>query len=402
MEAVFFDLEGDGDQDLYVVSGSNEFPEGSPLLENRVYLNDGKGVITRNRNAVPDGLRINGQCVEPFDPDQDGDTDLFIGGRMVAGAYPIPASSAILINEKGVLRDRTSTIAPSLKNIGLVTDAIGDDVDGDGDTDLLIAGEWMAPVVLINQDGRFESRRLDPPGVGIWWTIEKGDFDKDGDNDFVLGNLGWNQKFGGEHPKLSVYTADFDNSGDYDVVLAKQIGDRELPYRGRECSSEEMPFIAEKFLTYDAFAKARLGDILGTDRLEHSTHITINTLTSIYLRNDGGMRFQVSMLPDQVQTGPVKAICVMDFNGDGDLDFIYAGNHLPVEVETARYDGLLHGICFGDGSGGFIQRTFSSDFWASVDYRDVTVVSNRGSGVTLVFAINDLPAMIYNCNIPFQ
>jgi hypothetical protein len=393
-EALFFDLEGDGDLDLYVTSGSSEFMEHDPLLRDRMYLNSGGWKMQRSTEALPDDIRINGQCIEGFDADKDGDTDLFIGGRLIAGAYPLPASSVLLINDKGILRNRTQDLAPGLKEIGLVTDAVADDIDNDGDTDLIIVGEWMTPCLLLNNTSAFEVKMLENPGIGIWWTIEKGDFDKDGDNDFILGNLGWNQKFGGEKPKLKVYSADFDDNGDNDVVLAKKVGDKELPYRGRECSSEEMPFIATKFPTYDAFAKAHLNDILSDERLDNSMHATIKTFSSVYLRNDGRAVFSSFDLPAPVQTGAVKAITIADFNGDGNMDMAFFGNHFPVEVETARYDGLMHGVCLGDGKGGFAFRVFSSDVPLMADYRDV-VMSNRAEGFEFVLAQNNGPVMSY-------
>ncbi len=396
MEAVFFDVDSDNDQDLYVVSGSNEFPEGHPMLEDRMYINDGTGNFTRHRAALPDALRINGQCVEAFDIEGDGDMDLFIGGRLKAGAYPVPASSALLVNEKGILKAPTTELAPFLFDLGLVTDAISDDVDGDGDMDLIVVGEWMAPLIMINDKGRFSSFTLESPGVGLWWTIEKGDFDQDGDSDFLLGNLGWNNKFGGETPKLAVYAADFDNNGNHDVVLSKKVGDKELPVRGRECSSQELPFIASKFPTYDAFARAPLAEIYGETELNKSVHVVLETMSSVYLRNDGGLKFTMSVLPHQVQTGPVKAFYTQDFNHDGNLDFIFIGNHFPVEVETARYDGLLHGICFGDGKGDFQTKILSSvDFPLMGDYRDIYAFEASDKGFRLILSQNNGTTMEY-------
>lgn len=390
--AVFFDIDGDGDLDLYVASGSNEVSEGDALLIDRVYLNDGRGTFARSMAALPDGLRINGQCVTVIDVNGDGGPDLFVGGRLVAGQYPLPARSAILINEQGVLKDRTQEIAPFLEKFGLVTAAVVIDVDNDDDPDLMIAGEWMAPTILLNEGGKFSSITLDTPGVGLWFALAVADIDGDGKMDVVAGNLGWNQKFGGKSPKLTVYAGDFDDNGDHDVVLAKSVSGREIPYRGRECSSEEMPFVAVRFPTYDAFASALLTEILGEDNLKASMHAQINTLSSVWLRNEGGMRFTAIPLPDAAQTGPVKALWIDDIDGDGALDMIYAGNHFPVEVETARFDGLLHGICFGDGRGGFQARVFSASHQPLMgDYRDMRLLEGR----RLVLAQNDGPVILY-------
>lgn len=392
-ESVMFDLEGDGDLDLYVSSGSSEFAEGSQWLTHRLYRNDGSGRLTRDRAAIADMRPVNGQCVTAFDLEGDGDMDLFVGGRQVSEQYATPAESVLLINDRGTLRDATELVVPSGLKLGMVTDAVSADPDQDGDTDLLIVGEWMAPTFLINDNGKLTPRGLSDPGEGIWWTVESSDIDGDGDTDFVLGNLGWNNKFGGRTPKLSVYASDFDNNGDHDVVLAKQVGDIELPYRGRECSSEEMPFITSRFPTYDAFARAGLPEILGAEGLDRSVHVKVRTLSSVLLLNQGELRFEVIPLPAEVQTGPVKAMCTGDFNGDGHQDILYAGNHFPVEVETARYDGLLHGICFGDGQGGFKVRTLTSvDYPLMKDYRDMLVTNDN----RLILTANDGPVVAYS------
>jgi hypothetical protein len=223
MESVLTDVDGDGDKDLIVVSGSNEFQDINPLLLPRIYINNGKGVFEKaGKGRIPEE-KINAQCIKMFDADGDNDMDLFIGGRLVSGEYAVPASSVIWFNQGGRFVDNTSTLAPFLKNFGMVTDAVTDDVDKDGDVDLILVGEWMAPALLTNDGkGKFTYSAIDAAGTGLWWTIEKGDFDKDGDSDFVLGNLGWNNKFSGsKETKLEVYSADFDHSGDYDVVLAK-------------------------------------------------------------------------------------------------------------------------------------------------------------------------------------
>jgi hypothetical protein len=304
-----------------------------------------------------------------------------------------------LLNDKGVLKNGSDRI-PGIASLGMITDAEAVDIDGDGDQDIVIVGEWMAPTLLINDGDIFSQHILNDPGIGLWWTLGVGDLDGDGDPDLILGNLGWNQKFGGAKPKLAVYAADFDDNGDHDVVLAKQVGNVELPYRGRECSSEEMPFIATKFPSYAAFANAELQDILGAERLKESVHLKISTLSSVILRNDGNLKFVSLELPVEVQTGPVKALCIEDMDGDGNLDFVFAGNHFPAEVETARYDGLLHGICVGDGQGGFHPMILtSSEMPLTGDYRDIQMLRTKDQ-VLLIISQNNGPALSYRVPHP--
>jgi hypothetical protein len=394
-EAVFRDFDGDGDLDLYVVSGSNEVAEGSGLLEDRLYLNDGKGRLTRDPNALPDALRINGQCVEPLDVDGDGDTDLFIGGRMISGQYGVPATSVFLINDHGIFRHVTETLAPEFGQLGMVTDAVSDDIDSDGDEDLIVVGEWMAPVVLRNDAGRFTVEILDDPGVGIWWSASKVDIDNDGDRDLLLGNLGWNQDYGGATANLSLYAGDLDGNGDHDIVMARREGGRELPVRGLQPMVREIAEVGRRFPSFHTYAMASLRDIIGDERLASATRIVVNTLSSVCLMNDGTGKYSVSVLPVPVQTGPVKSIASADLNGDNLTDFAYVGNHFPVEVETPRYDALMHGVCFGDGKGGFTPAVFSSDqIPLTGDYRDMEVLPVT-SGFRIVLTLNNGPVVAY-------
>ncbi len=389
--STFFDFDGDGDLDLLVISGSNEFSEGDPLLKDRLYINDGKGVFKRaDKQTYPD-YSINGQTVVAFDADGDKDTDLFIGGRLIGGQYAMPASSKLLINEGGRFVDQTKSLAPFLEKFGMVTDAVVDDVDLDGDLDILVVGEWMEPTLLLNDGkGSMTAQVIENGGSGLWWTIEKGDFDQDGDADFILGNLGWNNKFGGSRgTKLEIFSNDIDQNGNFDVVLATTKKDELLPVRGRECSSQEMPFILEKFPTYESYANARLTDIYSEEMLEKSVHKKLTTMSSRYLQNDGVGNFTVSDLPLSCQTGPLKAICPVDINADGFLDFIYGGNHFPTEVETARYDGMMKGICIGDGKGHFDCRPISTDGkMLTEDIRSIVEIKTGDSSYFLV-GVND-------------
>ncbi len=389
MQSVIADFDGDGSPDLYVVSGSNEFSSDDPMLMDRMYLNDGNGNLFYAPEFIPQGMCLNGQCVIPIDLDQDGDTDLFVGGRLVGGEYIQAADSRILINNGSKFEDLTSSIAPFLKDFGMVTDGVATDVDGDGDIDIFIVGEWMTPTFLINNNGHFVAQPLDDSLTGIWWTVEQADVNNDGRPDFILGNLGWNNKFGGRKANLKVYAGDIDKNGDYDVILAKQKGDHLLPIRGRECSSEELPFLLEKYPSYDAFGKAHLDDILSDIPDERSVFKSIGTFSSVLMLNKGNMKFETTELPVECQTGPIKAIAFLDANQDGNTDFIYVGNHYPVEVETARYDGLQSGISLGNGNGNFsCFSIYNGDKPLQGDFRDVELLNTK-AGILAVMTRNN-------------
>ena len=235
MGALLFDADSDGDLDLYVVSGGSAFPENSPQYQDRLYRNDGLGNFTREQSALP-ALTASGSCVMASDYDRDGDLDLFVGGRIVPGQYPLPPSSYLLQNNQGKFTDVTSTAAPALDGAGLVTSALWTDYDNDGWTDLLVVGEFMPIRFFRNQDGKFIERTEATGLVGIngWWnSIAGGDFDHDGDIDYVVGNLGLNSPYraSSEQP-LCVYASDFDKNGSIDPVMCYYVqGENYLAHR---------------------------------------------------------------------------------------------------------------------------------------------------------------------------
>lgn len=354
--ALCLDANGDGHLDLYVVSGGNAFAQDSPLLQDRLYLNDGNGNLQRARNALPEML-TSGQCVIAEDIDDDGDTDLFVGGRLIPGAYPFPARSYVLENNAGVFSDITDRAAPELKNIGMVTDACFTDYDGDGQRDLIVVGEWTPIMPFRKTQGQY---LFDRSAKGLeksnawWYSIAAADMDNDGDVDFVVGNLGQNNKFQPNEKKpLHVFCNDFDGNGTFDIVLSKEKGDSLLPVRGRECSSQQMPFIAQKFPTFQAFAEADLERIYGPQSLANALHYIAYDFSSVYLENLGNKSFTPHPLPSLAQFGPILDLVLEDINGDGLRDILAAGNMYNAETETIRYDASRGCVLLGDGKGAF-------------------------------------------------
>jgi len=259
--ATFFDADGDGDNDLYVVSGGNEHERGSSLYQDRLYLNDGNGNF--QKSSLPP-IRISGGAATPLDFDQDGDLDLFVGGRQVPGFYGIPESSLLLENTNGKFKDVTSDEGTPFQNMGMVTDAIWGNFDADEQNELVVAGEWMPIQVYQYISGAFTLEKEVEHSSGWWNCLTAEDLDGDGDLDIVAGNLGLNIKFKASQEKpFKVYVNDFDENGTHDVYLAfYDVDGSQFPIRGRQCSSEQMPFISEKFGSYDEFGKATIEDIL--------------------------------------------------------------------------------------------------------------------------------------------
>ena len=353
--AAFFDADNDGDLDLYVVSGGNEFTAESSEYSDRLYYNDGEGHFSFQDGALPDCF-TSGSVVRPYDFDGDGDLDLFVGGRMQPRAYPMPANSRLLINQGGTFEDGTDHFAPALKEIGMITDAIWCDYDQDKDVDLILTGEWMPLTFLRNENGQFV--QADDTGleneVGWWFSIQAADMDKDGDLDFMAGNLGLNYKYKASYEEpFEVYLNDFDNNGSLDIVLGYFEKGELFPVRGRQCSSEQMPFIQEKFPTYDLFGQANLSEIYGESSLAQSLNYRATNFASSYIENKGNGRFEVHTLPMEAQFSAINSILIHDFNGDGHLDALTAGNLFASEVETPRNDAGVGCLLLGDGNGGF-------------------------------------------------
>ncbi|NNE14916.1 MAG: VCBS repeat-containing protein [Saprospiraceae bacterium] len=376
LDIALFDLENDGDLDIYIVSGGSQHLKSTGNNTDRLYLNDGKGTFTRSNQSLPFS-NIDGQKVLIADFNKDGYSDVFIGGRSIPGQYPKGADSKLLINNEGKLEDMTKSLASDLLGLGMVTDACSGDFDNDGDTDLLVIGEWMGPTIFTNNNGQFTKSTVSNTNLTGWlWAIDKGDFDNDGDIDFIIGNLGLNNKFKASSKKpFQIFSGDLDQNGDHDVVLAKINSNQLVPLRGKECSTEELPFISEKFKTYDAFAKASLIDIYTEEVLDNALNITIENFEHFYLENSGKGQFEKVSLPREMQIGCIKDFIVKDFNNDGNLDFIYAGNHYPVEVETVRYDGNKGGIAIGSGDGTFtIVAPNKSGLYLDGDIRDLELL----------------------------
>ena len=373
-----FDADNDGDNDIYFASGGNEFNEGSQGYEDRFYENTGDLNFKRNLDAIPN-TRISGAEVSSHDFDHDGDLDLFVGGRLTAKQYPYPASSRLLENQSvsGQVKfvDVTQNKIPELKNIGLVTASSWIDYDGDSWEDLVLVGEWMPIRFFKNDKGTFNEvtdQVFLSDQNGWWFSLEKGDFDNDGDDDLVVGNLGLNYKYqASEEKPFSIYLNDFDKNAVKEAVLSYSIGGVEYPVRGRQCSSEQMPAIKNKFKNYDAFASASLQDIYTTQMLDNSLKYKIKSFKNIYLENRNGS-FIAKPLPKEAQFSNINAFVVDDFDLDGNLDIVLGGNLYNAEVETPRNDASYGLWLRGDGKGDFqSKRSLSSGLNLDGDIRDI-------------------------------
>lgn len=387
MGIAFFDVDGDQDLDLFIVSGGNEFAVDAPELQDRLYLNNGTGKFVKSQDRLPKYLS-SGSCVLPHDFDKDGDIDLFVGGRVVPGQYPIPANSQLLENRGGKFVDVTSEKAPGLHELGLVTAACWMDHDQDGMDDLIVVGEWM-PVSLFAQGSDHSFNKQEMEGLedsnGWYYAIKADDLDGDGDEDLVVGNLGLNYKYKAspEEP-FEVYSYDFDNNGSLDIVLSYYEHGVAFPVRGKDCSTQQIPSLKEKFETYEAFGGSNLNDIFGS-KLNTALNFQAKTFASGYLENLGDGRFDFKPLPALAQVSSVNNILIKDYDADGFKDLLISGNLHSSEIETPRNDAGTGLLLKGNGQGDFVPVPLpESGFSASHDAKDMKTIRVGNREIILV------------------
>lgn len=380
-DAVFFDADTDGDLDLYVVSGGYLFQENDRLLQDRLYLNDGQANFTSAVSNLPMETRA-GSCVEPFDLDGDKDLDLFVGTRLIPGSYPVSSPSMILINDgAGKFADAADQY-PSLKNLGMVCDAVAQDVNKDGALDLLIVGEWMPIKIFINTNKQLvdESDKWISMSTKGWWNcIRAEDFDKDGDVDFIAGNYGLNHQFGvtPEHPATLVYK-DFNQDGQVDPFFSYYIGQQSFPYASRDEALAQVGTLRPRFPDYISYSTATLETVFTKQELGNANQLQADLLKTVMLENVGG-KFEIRELPIQVQYSPVYAISTTDVDQDGDTDVVLGGNESMVRVRIGKSDANRGVLLVNDGKGKFTyvpQNKSGLDLQG--DVRELLFISSKG------------------------
>jgi hypothetical protein len=389
VDATFFDADKDGDQDLYVVTGGYELPVDSKGLNDRLFINTGKGRFIRSIDGLPEMLS-SGSCVRAADIDADGDIDLFVGGRLVPGRYPETPESYLLINDgKGKFSDQTSTFAPLIKSAGLVSDAVWTDVNKDSKPDLIVVGEWMSVKFFINNNGKLDdasSSFLKQTSAGWWNSIMADDLDDDGDIDFVLGNFGMNNQLrpSSAEPLTMVYD-DFDKNGSVDPILSHFIQHKSYPYPNRDELTDQIPSIKKKFNDYESYSNATLENIFTPEQLTAAKKLEATTFKSSILRNNGDGSFTMVDLPSEAQYAPVFSVVVLDVNKDGHKDLVSGGNLSKTRVRTGKFAGSYGSVFLGDGKLGFTyvpQR--ESGICVKGDVRKIVVLNDK-----LIFAVNN-------------
>ncbi len=400
---LLFDADGDGDLDLYVASGGGVFDPDSPQYQDRLYVNDGAGGFQKASDALP-VLHQSASCVRAGDLDQDGDLDLFIGGRHRPGAYPLPAGSTILRNAGGRFEDVTAELLPELADIGMVTDARWSDFDGDGRQDLILCGEWMT-VRFFRNTGKELTEVTDQTGLshlsGWYFSLAEGDFDSDGDIDYVAGNLGLNQRFqASEDEPLEAFAKDFDDNGQVDLVLAYSREGKSWPFYGRNVLGEQMPEIKKTFPDYAGYAQATVRELFPPGALSDALHLQADNFASVYIENQGEGRFAATPLPRAAQASAIQAMVPADFNADGRLDLLVAGNMFGVEFRSPRADASLGYLLLGYGNGRFLPvPPRESGLFAGGDVRSMASI-RLGTQPALLIGKNDDRLQLISWGLP--
>ncbi len=390
--ATFFDADNDKDLDLYVVSGGSEFNSNDVALQDRLYLNDGKGNFSKSQ--LPKET-ISGSCVRPADIDSDGDLDLFIGGRLIPQNYPKTPESFILMNQgKGIF---TKANQPIISSLGMVTDAVWVDINKDNIKDLIVVGEWMPIKILINQKGKLvdeSAKWITQPMNGFWNKILAEDMDNDGDVDLIVGNHGLNSQIKvNETLPAEITFKDFDDNGTIDPIMTYYLDGKSYPMASRDDLLEHLPMLKKKFTDYKSYADAQITDLFSSSELSGSTTLKANNLQTVYLENTGKL-LKIKTLPQQTQFAPVYAIASADVNNDGKKDLILSGNLSTARIKFGKYDASNGTILLGDGKGNFnFVSSNRTGLNLKGDVRSMEIIGKK-----LVVGINNEKVKVFKLN----
>ncbi len=393
MDCAFFDADRDGDPDLYVASGGNEFTNVSDALRDRLYINDGHGQFTRSTQVLPTTALENSSVVAPGDIDGDGDFDLFVGVRAKAQAYGEPMNGYLLVNDGfGRFSEKTRELCPKLTALGMITDACWLDVNGDKALDLAVVGEYLPLTIFENINGSFvQSEQNSLKYSNGWWNrLLPTDVDKDGDTDIVAGNLGLNSRFrASKDAPIELLISDFDKNGSIEQILCFTEAGNSYPWALRHDLVSQLPPLKKKFLKYEDYKDATIEDVFDAKTIENATRLTAYEMASgVFFNENGKFRFQ--SFPTPAQFSPVYALLADDFNRDGHTDILLGGNQFNVKPEFGRYDASFVNLLIGDGNGEFkVAAPEQSGLSITGQVRDFLFFPTTGKELLIIVRNND-------------
>lgn len=407
VDAIFFDADGDKDLDLFIVTGSNEFNPEDNLLQDLLYLNDGKGNFTKDERLPK--LYDSGAAVAAADFDKDGDTDLFVANRLIPSKYGLNPPHTLLINDgTGNFKNFTKRYLPDMEKIGMLTDAAWADTDGDGYEDLILFGEWSAPILYKNQKGRnfiADEAFAKVAASGFWHTVVPMDVDNDGDTDLVAGNLGLNSRMriDAAHP-AELHINDFDRNGEIEQIISCPAEDgKNYPMLLKGDLQTQVPMIKKKYLKFTDYAAKPISQIFDATQMEGAIVKTATEQRTGIFINNGAAGWEFRPLAWQAQVSPVQAILPMDFNGDGNTDLLLAGNFFDVLPEIVRYDALYGLLLAGDGKGNFTPVSpQQSGMVMTGQVRHLRAVMPKNGHPLIIAAKNNEPIQVWKVQRPAQ
>ena len=400
MESIFIDIDDDKDLDLYVVSGGNEFNNRSNELADRIYINDGKGNFKRDSQEDLQNYTISGKTVTEIDYDNDGDSDIIIGNRIQTKKYPIHEPSIIYENISGKFYNNTYNVAPEFENFGIVNKVIKTDFNNDGWDDFIAVGEWTNIGLFLNENGKFRNISNESNlenTYGLWFNVIETDINNDGLKDYLVGNIGENSKYKTSTDKpLKIFGNDFDGNGTHDLVLSYKYEGNYVPLRGKECSTQQMPFISEKIPTFEEFANASIEDIYG-DEIIDAYERKVTSFESIILINKGDNKFDIEKLPALAQSIPILTSDVYDVNNDGYEDIIIGGNIYNTEVETPRLDNQFALVLISNKNSNYnVIGPDKSGLYLSGNTKSIKIIGNESP--KLLVANNNSNLEVFELN----
>ncbi len=398
--ASFFDADNDGDLDLLVGSGGNEKAD-QANYKNRLYLNNGKGNFVKSKTTIPT-TNNNVSVIAPYDFDNDGDIDVFIGSRSVPGVYGIDPKHLLLENDgKGNFTNIIDKKAFKVNTFGMVTAAVWEDIDNDSKKDLILVGDWTAPIIFKNTGRRlteYKSNLVDYHG--FWNAVSCVDLNNDGKKDLILGNKGTNTTYKATNSNpMKLFTNDFDNNGTIEQITTRSIAGKDMPINLKQELAKQIPSIKKKNLSYAVYAKKSFQELFTPDIVDNSLQKTANIQESIIAINKGNGKFEIQILPKEVQFSCVNTICQMDVNNDGILDLILGGNQYGFKPQFSRLDGNYGSVLLGNKKGTFSWLPYNqSGFFIKGEVKQLKIIKNKNKAVSFIAVVNDKTPKIFKRN----